>query len=538
MKITFLGATHEVTGSCTLLQANGKNILVDCGMEQGRDIFENFDIPVNAGEIDCVLITHAHIDHTGKVPILCKNGFRGKIYATRETVNLCKIMLMDSAHIQEFEAEWRNRKAKRKGSPPVEPMYTTDDVQCTLKKMHPCEYGEKMQVLDNVVVRFNDAGHLLGSANIEIWITENGITKKILFSGDVGNTDRPILKNPTTIDETDYLVIESTYGDRLHEKAVNPIPILTDCIQRTLDRGGNVVIPSFAVGRTQELLYLIRKIKLEGLVKGHDGFPVYMDSPLANEATAVFLQSDHSCYDSDTLGLIDDGINPLVFPNLEMALTSEESKAINFDKRPKVIISASGMCEAGRIRHHLKHNLWRDDSLILFVGYQANGSLGRAIVEGAKSVKMFGETISVNAEIEVMPGASGHADKQGLLDFVTALKNKPQMIFVNHGDNEVTDNFAKLLHEEYGYETYAPYSGTSYDLLTGEFIDQPDGVLVKKEEKQRPTDERAQKAHDKLIAAAENLMRTANSSKGISNKEIYKLADQIDQLSEKLRRKR
>ena len=386
MKITFLGATHEVTGSCTLIETNGKNILIDCGMEQGADIFVNQDIPVNAGNIDCVFLTHAHIDHSGKLPLLCKNGFDGKIYATNETVNLCKVMLLDSAHIQEFEAEWRNRKAKRSGMPPYEPMYTTQDAQCAVAKMFGCRYDEIKEVCENVSIRFNDMGHLLGSSSIEIWITEGDITKKIVFSGDVGNKSRPILNNPKMIAETDFLVVESTYGDRLHEKVADTLPILVSCIQRTLDRGGNVVIPSFAVGRTQEILYYLRKIKTDKLVKGHDGFPVYVDSPLANEATAVFLQADPNVFDEEIRELFRQGINPLVFPDLKMSVSSDESKAINFDQTPKVIISASGMCEAGRIRHHLKHNLWRKESLILFVGYQAKGTLGRILLDGAKEV--------------------------------------------------------------------------------------------------------------------------------------------------------
>ncbi|MEG1166288.1 MAG: MBL fold metallo-hydrolase, partial [Oscillospiraceae bacterium] len=342
MKITFLGATHEVTGSCTLIETQGKNILIDCGMEQGANIFENQEIPINPGAIDCVLVTHAHIDHSGNIPLLCKNGFKGKIYATEETSNLCKIMLMDSAHIQMFEAEWRNRKAARSGTPLYEPMYTTDDVTCAISAMYPSKYGETRQVLENVSIRFNDIGHLLGSSAIEVWITENGITKKIVFSGDVGNKNRPIINSPQKIKETDYLVVESTYGDRNHESEEDAAPMIAACLQRAFDRGGNVVIPSFAVGRTQELLYILRRIKESGLVKGHDGFPVYVDSPLANEATSIFLQSDLSCYDDTTRDLLKRGINPLVFPDLKISVSADESKAINFDKTPKVILSASG----------------------------------------------------------------------------------------------------------------------------------------------------------------------------------------------------
>lgn len=539
MKITFLGATHEVTGSCTLIETKGKNILIDCGMEQGADIFVNQEIPVNAGNIDCVFLTHAHIDHSGKLPLLCKNGFDGKIYATEETVNLCKIMLMDSAHIQEFEAEWRNRKAQRSGMPPYEPLYTTEDAQCAVSKMFGFRYGEIKEVCENVSIRFNDMGHLLGSASIEVWITEDGITKKIVFSGDVGNKSRPILNNPTLLEETDYLVVESTYGDRLHENAADTLPILVSCLQRAFDRGGNVVIPSFAVGRTQEILYHLRKIKSQGLIKGHDGFPVYVDSPLANEATAVFLQADPSAFDDEIKDMFRAGVNPLVFPDLKMSVSSDESKAINFDETPKVIISASGMCEAGRIRHHLKHNLWRRESLILFVGYQANGTLGRILLDGAKQVKLFGETIQVEAELYLMPGISGHADKAGLIEWINGFKKKPALVFVNHGEDEVAEGFAKLLHDEYSLNTAVPYSGTSYDLLTGQIVTQTEGIPVEKKEerggeyKAGPRDERLSKVFTRLISACEKLMRVAKSCQGVANKELGRFADQVDQLADK-----
>ena len=531
MKITFLGATHEVTGSCTLIETLGRNILIDCGMEQGADLFINQEMPVNASSIDCVFLTHAHIDHSGKLPLLCKNGFKGTIYATEETVNLCKIMLMDSAHIQEFEAEWRNRKAKRSGMPPYEPMYTTEDAQCAVTKMLGCGYGVMKEISENVTIRFNDMGHLLGSASIEVWITEDGVTKKIVFSGDVGNKNRPILNNPGFVDETDYLVVEATYGDRLHESAQDTLPILVSCLQRTFDRGGNVVIPSFAVGRTQELLYHLRKIKSQGLVKGHDGFPVYVDSPLANEATAVFLQADPSAFDDEIKEMFKEGINPLVFPDLKMSVSSDESKAINFDETPKVIISASGMCEAGRIRHHLKHNLWRKESLILFVGYQANGTLGRILLDGAKAVKLFGETIQVEAELFLMPGISGHADKNGLLEWINGFKKKPSLVFVNHSEDQVAEGFAKLLHDEYSLNAAVPYSGTSYDLMTGKVVTQTVGVPVEKKEGQH--DERVAKMYARLVSACEKLMRVAKSCQGMANKELGRFADQVEQLADK-----
>jgi len=531
LKITFLGATHEVTGSCTLIETNGKNILVDCGMEQGADIFINQEIPVNSAHIDCVLLTHAHIDHSGNIPILCKDGFKGKVYATEETVNLCKIMLLDSAHIQEFEAEWRNRKAQRSGSTLYEPLYTTQDAMCAVSAMYPCRYGETRQVLENVTVRFSDIGHLLGSACIEVSITEGDITKKIVFSGDVGNKNKPFLNPPTKINKTDYLVVESTYGNRLHEPFQDATPILAECFQRAFDRGGNVVIPSFAVGRTQEILYMIRHIKDEGMVKGHNGFPVYVDSPLANEATSIFLQSDPMSFNESVRELVSKDVNPLVFPDLKISVSSDESKAINDDKTPKVIISASGMCEAGRIRHHLKHNLWRSESLILFVGYQAGGTLGRIILDGAREVKLFGETIAIEAEVAQMPGSSGHADKEGLLDWIGGFENKPAYIFVNHGDEEACEAFTKTLREEYGQNAFAPYSGTSFDLQNGRFIEETEGIRITKPARKR--DARATQVFGRLIAACEKLLHTAKRCEGLPNKDLARFADQVDQLADK-----
>ena len=535
MLVTFLGATHEVTGSCTLIETMGKNILVDCGMEQGADIFVNQDIPVNPADIDLVLLTHAHIDHSGKLPLLCKNGFKGEIYATEETVNLCKIMLMDSAHIQEFEAQWRNRKGKRSGLPPYEPMYTTADAAAALEDMHPVPYSETRQILENVSVRFIDAGHLLGSASIEIWITENDVTKKIVFSGDIGNINKPILKDPEYIKEADYVVMESTYGDRYHPDRVDPLPLLTDFLQRTLDRGGNVVIPSFAVGRTQEILYLIRQIKDEGLVKGHPHFPVYVDSPMANEATSVFLQSNPDCFDEETRAIYDKGINPIMFPDLKVSVSSDESRAINDDPTPKVIISASGMCEAGRIRHHLKHNLWRKDSLILFVGYQAVGTLGRTLMEGAESVKLFGETIAVEAEIASIPGISGHADKKGLLKWVNSFDPKPSMVFINHGEEESCESFGACLREEHGFNVTVPYSGTSFDLLTGQPVALTTGIRIQKKvhTDKGHRDARVQKAFSRLLSACERLLHIATKSDGLPNKDLARFADDVNKLCDK-----
>jgi len=538
MKIQFIGATHEVTGSCTLLEVGGKLYMVDCGMEQGRDVFENVPIPVNPADIEAVFLTHAHIDHSGMLPKLCKDGFQGRIYSTRETANLCNIMLRDSAHIQESEAEWRSRKAERAGGEKVEPVYTIKDAETAIRAFRPVSYGEDLRVGEGVVVRFTDVGHLLGSACIELWLTEGGESRKIVFSGDVGNTNQPIINDPKHVEETDYLVIESTYGNRLHERYENTlddksavaVAQLAKYIQMALDRGGNLVIPSFAVGRTQEMLYAIREIKQKGLVTGHDGFPVYVDSPLAVEATGIFLQCGLDCLDEKTMEIVKQGINPIWSPGVTLSVSSEESKQINFDNRPKVIISASGMCEAGRIRHHLKHNLWRGESVVLFVGYQAEGSLGRKLQDGAKSVKLFGEEIAVNATIATLHGTSGHADRDGLLNWLAGFREKPKTVFVNHGDDDAVIAFQALL-KEMGYQAEAPYSGTEYDLLTGRMTIYTDSVPVKRAAPQQ--DSRAKQVYNELLAAAEALLKLVKGRKGRTNKDNAKLTSQIRSLIDK-----
>ncbi len=531
MKITFIGATHEVTGSCTLLEVGGKRYLVDCGMEQGVDVFKNVPIPVPAGEIEAVFLTHAHIDHSGMLPKLYKDGFRGTIYTTQTTANLCAIMLRDSAHIQESEAEWQNRKAQRAGDELVVPVYTMADAVGAISRFRPCEYGQVIQAEEGIVVRFSDIGHLLGSACIELWLTEDGITKKIVFSGDVGNINQPLIKDPLPVEETDYLVLESTYGNRLHEKPCNTVGELAEIVQRTLDRGGNVVIPSFAVGRTQEMLYAIRQIKQEGMVSGHDGFPVYVDSPLAVEATGIFLQCDQSCFDEETAALVKQGINPIWFDDICLSVTSDESKQINFDKRPKVILSASGMCEAGRIRHHLKHNLWGEENTILFVGYQAEGSLGRKLQDGAQYVRLFSEDITVNAEIAALHGTSGHADQAGLLRWLAGFKEKPQVVFVNHGDDGACMIFQKLL-TQMGYHADAPYSGAEYDLTTGRMTVFADSRPIRREEVTKGS-ARARAVYGDLLAAAEALLAFVKTCRGRTNKDNAKLASQIRNLIEK-----
>lgn len=532
MKIQFIGATHEVTGSCTLIEVCGKHYLIDCGMEQGIDVFENIPIPVPANAIEAVFLTHAHIDHSGMLPKLYKDGFRGAIYATPSTCDLCNIMLRDSAHIQESEAQWQNRKAQRAGEEPITPVYTMEDAVGAIARFRPCAYTQKVQVNEGVVVRFSDIGHLLGSACVELWLTEEGVTKKIVFSGDVGNTDQPLIKDPLPVEETDYLVIESTYGDRLHQKPGDTVGELADVLQRTFDRGGSVVIPAFAVGRTQEMLYALRQIKQEGLVRGHSGFPVYVDSPLAVEATGIFLQCDTDCFDEETAALVSQGINPIWFDDIRLAVTSDESKQINFDRRPKVILSASGMCEAGRVRHHLKHNLWGEENTVLFVGYQAEGSLGRKLQEGASYVRLFGEDISVNAEISALHGTSGHADRDGLLRWLEGFREKPGLVFVNHGDDASCTAFQRLLTQR-GYRAEAPYSGTEYDLITGQMTVYTDSKPVVQRAQLAKGSARARAVYNDLLAAAEALLAFVRTCKGRTNKDNAKLASQIRSLIEK-----
>ena len=465
MKLTFLGAAREVAGSRFLLEACQKRIMVDYGMEQGVDLFENAPLPIMESEIDCVLLTHAHIDHSGYLPLLYKNGFRGVIYATETTSDLCKIMLLDSAHIQESDAEWKTRKNERKGLPPVEPLYTQDHAMRTHELFRSCHYNQNVEIAPGISIRMVDVGHLMGSASIEVTVNEDGKETVIVFSGDIGNIKQPLLRDPQYMTRADYVVMESTYGDRSHgDTEPDYVGNLTRILQDTFDRGGNVVIPSFAVGRTQEMLYFIREIKQKGLVKNHDGFPVYVDSPLGIEATNVLNENTLECADEETMKLIKSGVNPITFDGLRIAKSADESKQINVDETPKVIISASGMCEAGRIRHHLKHNLWRPESTVLFVGYQAVGTLGRSLVDGAAKVKLFGETIHVAAKIEQLAGKSGHADNKGLMKWISTFDPKPKHVFVVHGDDEVAGIFADRLVNELSISANAPYNGESWQI--------------------------------------------------------------------------
>ena len=525
MKLRFYGADRCVTGSCHCLEVNGKHILVDCGLQQGRDEIDNTALPFHPGSIDVVLVTHAHIDHSGRIPMLIKNGFQGKIITTRLTADLLDIMLQDSAHIQEQDAEYQNRKNKRAGRPEVEPIYTVADALRVREFIQTCEYGEEVPVVEGVTARFIDAGHLLGSASIKLTCHEGDETRTVVFSGDIGNVDQPIIRDPQFFDSADYVLTESTYGDRNHTEVWSYTDELAEIIDETLGKGGNVVIPSFAVGRTQELLYFIREIKDQGLVKSVPDFPVYIDSPLAKAATTVFCGDLHGYLDEAALELVKDGTHMFSFPNLHLVETTEESRMLNLDKTPKIIISASGMCDAGRIRHHLKHNLWRANSAVVFVGFQSPGTLGRRLLDGVESVKLFGEEIAVKAKVVNFQGLSSHADHDHLIEWIKAFDPKPAHVFVVHGDADVAPAFADELCS-LGFSAHAAKFTESYDLAAGVMLSE--GYIS--ERKRTMQASRADNLYGKLLAAGEALLELIRRFKGRSNKEIAAFTGQITAL--------
>ena len=543
MNITFLGATKTVTGSNFLVEGAGKKFLVDCGMYQGKatDEMEN-EAPFlyDVRDLDFMLLTHAHIDHSGRIPKLYNEGFRGPIYATKATCDLCSIMLPDSGHIQEQENEWKNNKRKRKGLKQQPPLYTAEDATKSLEIFHPIKYDEIIEIDENIHVRFNDAGHMLGSAIIEVWVNEDGKTTKTVFTGDLGNNDIPLLASPTMIDDADYLVMESTYGDRLHVGTNDKAQMFLDIVSETLDNGGTVVIPSFAVGRTQEILYELNMIKdekskdpkfkeeYEKLMK----VPVYVDSPLAISATEVFKDNE-DLFDDETKAIMERGDNPLEFPGLKFTRTSDESKALNESEEPSIIISASGMCEVGRIKHHLKHNIWNPNSTILFVGYQAPGTLGRTIVDGAKKVKIFGEEFSVKARIEYIEGYSGHADQEWLLNFVYSFIKKPKHIFLVHGEPNGQLVLKNKIVDSTNIPVTIPNFGEKYTL---------DDNLTMEKKYEEPIQQRFLRLEvlDRMetlqeeIEDMKNIIKEDMLSKDRSDEDVNKVNERIKELERKI----
>ncbi len=531
MKLTFFGAAKAVTGSCHCVEVAGKKILIDCGLQQGRDERDNAVLDFAPNYIDYVIVTHAHIDHSGRIPLLIKQGFQGQIFTTRITGQLLEVMLQDSAHIQEMDAQWKNQKGKRAGRPMVEPLYTVADAAQVAEHLVTAEYGQIIELFEGVKIRFVDAGHLLGSASVEMWLTEDGVEKKIVFSGDIGNINQPVIRDPSYLTGADYVVMESTYGDRDHEPVASYEAELAKIIDETFAKGGNVIIPSFAVGRTQELLYFMREMKKEGLVKSCPDFTVCVDSPLANEATKIFSGNLHGYLDEEALELVKDGERLFTFPGLMMTESSEESKLLNLDQSSKVIISASGMCDAGRIRHHLKHNLWREECAIVFVGYQGEGTLGRHLLEGAKQVRLFGEEIAVNAKIYNFKGLSSHADRDHLLRWVEHIQDPaPQQIFVVHGDAQVTEIFANTLREK-GMPAHAPLYEEVFDLARNVML--AAGVEIEPKKTTFASAGRPSAAYHELELAAMDLLSIIRASKGGANKDLKKMAAQLRAVAEK-----
>ena len=468
MKIKFCGASSGVTGSCHLLTTENHKILLDCGQFQGGKSQEALNaepFPFDPAEVECVILSHAHIDHCGRIPLLVKRGFRGKIYCTDATADLLDVMLKDSGYIHEKDAERQSRKAIRAGKPPVEPLYTYNDAVEALQYVEPVLYNQLIELNENMKIVFNDAGHILGSAITELWITEDGKESKIVFSGDLGMIDRPILRDPTIIKKADYVIMETTYGNRNHPENSTSINQLLDIVLKTIKMGGNVVIPSFAVGRTQEIIFEFNRFYEEHPEYRDqlDKVKVYVDSPMATTATEVF-RKNAQVFDEETKAYIMRGDNPLDFKNLKFTRTTAESQALNMDRSPKIIISASGMCEAGRIRHHLKHNLWDARSSVVFVGYQAEGTLGKLLVEGTKDITLFGEAVHVNAEIYNLEGFSGHADQNGLFAWISGFRKKPRQVFLVHGEEDSKKDFAKLISDKLGYDPVVVLENSEYEL--------------------------------------------------------------------------
>jgi metallo-beta-lactamase family protein len=455
MRVEFLGGVRTVTGSATLLEKGSLKWLVDCGMFQGGQHLEerNWKLqPYQPEKLSFILLTHAHIDHSGLIPRLVKEGFGGKVICTKATLDLCEVMLQDSGHIQEMEAEWQNRKGKRAGRGEAVPLYTVEDAEKCLPHFQAVKYDEMVDLPDGVKARFRDAGHILGSAIVEIWVEDAGEKRKLIFSGDLGNLGQPILRDRSVVEEGDVLWLESTYGDRLHKTREETVEELLKIVREAIADQAKVVIPAFAVERTQDIIYTLGQFIRKGLIPS---VPVYIDSPLAISATEIFKRNS-DCFDRESRDLLSGGENPLEIPGIIYTRTTEESKEINETRGAGIIVSASGMCDSGRILHHLKHHLWREESHIVIIGYQAEGTIGRRIVDGVRTVRLFGEEIAVKAHIHTLGGFSAHADRQGLLDWLSNIRNPRLEVFINHGEEKISIKLGQLIAERFHLRTTVP----------------------------------------------------------------------------------
>jgi metallo-beta-lactamase family protein len=468
MKIKFAGAARTVTGSCYILEAAGHRFAVDCGMHQGNKEIEkrNYNqVDVYHPELlEFVLLTHAHIDHSGLLPRLVRNGFKGPIYATPPTRDLVEIMLNDSAHIQEMEAGWENKRRQRHGREPIDPLYDQEDALATVPLLKPTEYNVMFEPAPGIRAKYHDAGHILGSAFIELWVDEDGQSQKLVFSGDLGRPNQLIIRDPEVVNDADYLFMESTYGNRNHKDENSSREELAEAINYSYSKGQKVIIPSFAVERSQEIIYSLHLLAKEG--KLPPDMPVYLDSPLAIRATKIFRSYKHF-FDADSQEIIQNGDDPLSLPNLRLTLSAKESMEINTLDGPAVVISASGMANAGRIKHHLRHNIWKQGASIVFVGFQAFGTPGRKIVDGAKAIRILGEQLAENARIFTIGGFSAHAGQTQLMDWISHFYNPRLKVFLVHGEYEGQKVLASLIRERYGFEVHIPEYLEECELLPG-----------------------------------------------------------------------
>lgn len=461
MRISFIGAARAVTGSCIYLYSSSFKALIDCGLHQGDNSFElnRRPFPFRPPEIGFLFLTHSHVDHSGLIPRLVREGFRGRIITTSATADLTELMLYDTAHIQESDAETETRKSLRAGGEPVHPLYTIDDVKRSIQFFQRITYGEVGEACKGLKYRFRDAGHILGSAIIEIWFQDGSEERKIVFSGDLGRKGNPIVRDPEVVEEADYVVIESTYGNRLHKGLKDTIDEFVEAIKGTFRRGGNVLIPAFSVGRTQDILYILNDLVRNGRLYN---ISVYVDSPLAEEATKAYL-AHPECFDDEAMERLRRGMSGEAI-KLRFTESVNDSMALNKIKSHAIIIAGSGMCEGGRIRHHLKHNLWRPECSVIFVGFQAKGTLGRRIVDGARMIKIFGEEIAVRAKVYTLGGFSAHADQSELLGWLSSFKTKPH-VFINHGEEEIAEVFSRVIRERLSLHTTTPVADENFELL-------------------------------------------------------------------------